>query len=99
MPKSTSVDVQARFLSALLQEHELQPRGFLLAQQIIEILPGAAAVVYLLEQDKAPHWAAKAVAGDLQLDNEVIPIDSGTLGLLARENGPLLLSGANLVRE
>ncbi|MGA9800783.1 MAG: efflux RND transporter periplasmic adaptor subunit [Terriglobales bacterium] len=99
MPKSTSVDVQARFLSALLQEHELQPRAFLLAQQIIEILPGAAAVVYLLEQDKAPHWAAKAVAGDLQLDNEVIPIDSGTLGLLARENRPLLLSGANLVRE
>jgi hypothetical protein len=32
MPKSTSVDVQARFLSALLQEREVQPRAFLLAQ-------------------------------------------------------------------
>ena len=49
MPKSTSVELQARFLSALLQEREVQPRASLLAQQIIEILPCAAAVVYLLE--------------------------------------------------
>jgi RND family efflux transporter MFP subunit len=100
MPKSTSVDVQARFLSALLQEHEVQPRAFLLAQQIAEMLPGAAAVVYLLEGHEAtPHWSAKAVAGDLQVDDHVIPVDSGTLGLLARQSQPLLLSGAKLVRE
>ena len=52
MPKSTSVELQARFLSALLQEREVQPRAFLLAQQIAEILPGAAAVVYLLQEDQ-----------------------------------------------
>ena len=51
MPKSTSVELQARFLSALLQEREVQPRASLLAHQIVEILPGAAAVVYLLQQD------------------------------------------------
>ena len=39
------------------------------------------------------------MAGDIHLDDEVIPFDSGTLGLLAKENQPLLLSGANLVRE
>ncbi len=100
MPKSTSVDVQARFLSALLQEREVQPRAFLLAQQITEILPGAAAVVYLLEDDQEiTRWSPKAVAGDIHLDDDAIPIDSGTLGLLARESQPLLLSGANLVRE
>jgi GAF domain-containing protein len=100
MPKSTSVDVQARFLSALLQEHEVQPRAFLLAQQVTEILPGAAAVVYLLEaHEKTARWSAKAVAGDLRVEDDVIPVDSGTLGLLARESQPLLLSGAKLVRE
>jgi RND family efflux transporter MFP subunit len=100
MPKSTSVDVQARFLSALLQEHEVQPRAFLLAQQITEMLPSAAAVVYLLEEnDETARWSAKAVVGDIHLEDAVIPLDSGTLGLLAKERQPLLLSGANLVRE
>ncbi len=100
MPKSTSVDVQARFLSALLQEHEVQPRAFLLAQQITEILPGAAAVVYLLEEhEQTARWSARAVAGDLRVEDDSIPADSGTLGRLAKESQPLLLSGANLVRE
>jgi GAF domain-containing protein/multidrug efflux pump subunit AcrA (membrane-fusion protein) len=99
MPKSTSVDVQARFLSALLQEHEVQPRALLLARQIVEMLPGAAASVYLLEQHgETTNWSSKAVAGDLQVDG-TIPVDAGTLGLLAKEGQALLLSGANLVRE
>jgi RND family efflux transporter MFP subunit len=99
MPKSTAVDVQARFLSALLQEREVQPRALLLAQQVTELLPGAA-VVYLLEaDDETTRWSAKAVVGDIHLEDAVIPLDSGTLGLLAKERQPLLLSGANLVRE
>jgi RND family efflux transporter MFP subunit len=99
MPKSTSVDVQARFLSALLQEHEVQPRALLLAQQITEMLPGAAVVVYLLEQgEESAIWSPKAAAGDLRVD-DAIPVNSGTLGFLAKESQPLLLSGANLVRE
>src|SRR3954466_14510798 len=99
MPKSTSVDMQARFLSSLLQECEVQPRAVLLARQITEILPGAAAVVYLLDEvDEKTRWSSKAVAGDIHLD-EVISLDSGTLGLLAKDNRPMQLSGANLVRE
>src|SRR5450631_3526551 len=74
MPKSTSVDVQARFLSALLQEHEVQPRALLLARQITEMLPGGAAAVYLLEeQGETRRWSAKAVAGDLRIEENVIP--------------------------
>ena len=100
MPKSASVELQARFLSALLQEREVQPRAFLLAHQITEIHPGAAAVVYLLEEEQGTmRWSPKAVAGDIHLDDSLIPLDSGTLGLLARQNQPLLLSGATLVRE
>ncbi len=102
MPKSTSVELQARFLSALLQVREVQPRASLLAQQIVEILPGAAAVVYLLEHDEHEgnvRWSPKAVAGDIHLDDAAIPMESGTLGQLARENQPLLLSGSTLVRE
>ena len=78
MPKSTSVDVQARFLSTLLQEHEVQPRALRLTQQITEMLPGGAAVVCLLEQhEESTTWSAKAAAGDLQADN-AIPVDSGS---------------------
>ena len=67
--------MQARFLSALLQEREVQPRAFLLAQQITEILPGSAAVVYLLEEDvkERPAGLSKAVAGDIHLDNDSHP--------------------------
>ena len=101
MPKSASVELHARFLSALLQEREVQPRAFLLAQQVAEILPGAAAVVYLLQEDQegTTHWSAKAVAGDIHLDDSVILLDSGTLGLLAKQGQPLVLSGGTLVRE
>ncbi len=80
----------------------MQPRAFLLAQQIIEIFPGAAAVVYLIEQDEreaTKHWSPKAVAGDIHLDDAVIAAGSGTLGLLAKESQPLLMFGATLVRE
>ena len=67
IPKSTSVDVQARFLSALLQEHEVRPRALLLAQQITEVPPSAAVVVYLLEQgEESAIWSSKAAAGDLR---------------------------------
>ena len=72
---------------------------FLLAQRVAEILPGAAAVVYLLQEDHegTTHWSAKAVAGDIHLDDSVILLDSGTLGLLAKQGQPLVLSGGTLV--
>ncbi len=101
MSKSTSVEFQARFLSSLLQELEVQPRAFLLARQIVEVLPGAAAVVYLLKEDGdgMTHWSPKAVEGDIHLDAGLIPSDSGTLGQLAVHSQPFLMSGTTLVRE
>src|SRR4029077_19336074 len=98
MSKSTSVEFQARFLSSLLQELEVQPRAFLLARQIVEILPGAAAVVYLLKEDGdgMTHWSPKAIDGDIHLDAGLIPSDSGTLGQLAVHSQPLLMSGTTL---
>ena len=45
------------------------------------------------------QWSPKAVAGDIHLDDAAIPMESGTLGHLARESQPLLLSGSTLVRE
>jgi GAF domain-containing protein len=57
-------------------------------------------VVYLLEEgEETTQWSPKAVAGDIHLDDAAIPIDSGTLGLLAGESQPLLFAGANLIRE
>jgi len=87
MPRLTSIELQARFLSALLREREVQPRAVLLAQQITELLPGAAAIVYLLEADEETTvWSPTAVAGDVHLDEATIPVDAGTLGLLFKES-------------
>ena len=44
------------------------------------------------------RWSAKASPARF-LDHDAIPADSGTLGRLAKGSQPLLLSGANLVRE
>jgi hypothetical protein len=69
-----------RFLFALLQEHEVQPRAFLLAQQITEKLQGSAAVIHLLElHEQTARWSAKAVAGD-QKNREAGKIAPASLG-------------------
>jgi RND family efflux transporter MFP subunit len=103
MQPSGDVEVSARLLSAMLRERESAPRAALLAQQAAELVPGGAAIVYVLNSGDPPAvpatWTAKATAGEISLDDPTVPADSGTLGTLAQEQQPLLFSGNELTRE
>ncbi|HKM85561.1 MAG TPA: efflux RND transporter periplasmic adaptor subunit [Terriglobales bacterium] len=87
----------------MLRERESAPRAALLAQQAAELVPGGAAIVYVLNSGDPPAvpatWTAKATAGEISLDDPTVPADSGTLGTLAQEQQPLLFSGNELTRE
>jgi RND family efflux transporter MFP subunit len=103
MQPSGDVEVSTRLLSAMLRERECAPRSLLLAQQAAELVPGGAAIVYVLNSGAPPAvpatWTAKATAGEIRLDDPTIPVESGTLGTLAQDQQPLLFSGNELTRE
>jgi RND family efflux transporter MFP subunit len=85
--------------AALLREREVRPRAALIAQAALELFPGSAAAVYVIEDPEHPEWTSKAIVGEIHLDEQVIPIDSGTLGALAEDRQPLTYSGSSLNRE
>jgi RND family efflux transporter MFP subunit len=84
----------------LLAAQELIPRARIIASTIADVLPGTAVNVYhlsLLGGDQV--WVPKATVGEVSVQAETVPADTGVLGeLLARKKGRHL-SGKNLVRE
>jgi transcriptional regulator with GAF, ATPase, and Fis domain len=57
-------------------------------------------VLYLVEEDQENQfWSAKATAGEVHLDAAVIPLESGTLGVLAEHRETILFAGNELARE
>jgi RND family efflux transporter MFP subunit len=96
---SSSVDISGKLLTALLREREVQPRAALIAQAVGELFPGGAAVVYAIEDPDDPKWTSKAVVGEIHLDEQVVPLDSGMLGALAEDPQPTIYAGSKLVRE
>lgn len=99
-PKSKSPDLTQHLLGALLRTLEVRPRAQLIVQQAVESLPDAAAVLYLIEEiGETPVWTAMGMAGDIHLDAEAIPLESGTLGVLAERREALLFARDELTRE
>lgn len=96
---SGSANLLRKLRANLLREHEVAPRALLLAQEAADIVRGAAAVVYLLEQDEPGGWLARAVAGEIHLENELVPLDSATLAGILRDRKPALFQGSDLIRE
>jgi RND family efflux transporter MFP subunit len=90
------VDLSARLLAA----QELIPRARIIARTIAEQLPGTAVNVYLLfSLDNDEVWVPKATIGDVSVQAENVPAESGTLGELLAQKKVLLRSGKNLLRE
>ena len=96
--KSGSAEVSGKFLSILFREREVAARAALIAQHASELFPDSASILYLIHETDAA-WEVKAVAGDVHLENEKIPLDTGTLGILAGQRTQLLFSGSELRRE
>ena len=88
----------AEFAASLLAHHEVGPRAQLTADQIVQLLPGAAVVVYVIEDQDDPAWIPKATAGDITV-SEGVEFDAGTLGAVAEHKTFQTFSGGDLQRE
>jgi RND family efflux transporter MFP subunit len=99
--QSSSLSLNMAALSArLLEEREVSPRARITAQILAEALPGSAVNVYAVAPlPEGDAWAVMATAGEAAAPEAKIPLQTGTLGILARDPIPLLFEGRSLSRE
>ncbi len=88
----------APFAAALLTQQEVGPRAQVIADQIAQLLPGIAVVVYVIEDQQNPAWTPKATAGEITV-GDVTEFDSGTLGTVAANKTFMQFEGSDLQRE
>lgn len=84
------------FAGRLLAEREVAPRARVIVAEASRRLAGASVTVYLFNPDTEPRWSSKASVGDISAPAEC---EALTLAMVAEQQEPLLLSGADLVRE
>lgn len=90
----------AAFSARLLEQQEVSPRSRIVTQTISDAFPGTAVNVYLtVSQPEGDAWTAIASAGEAAVPETTIPLQLGTLGILANEPKPLLFEGSALSRE
>ena len=88
------------FSARLLDEQELLPRARVTAQAFATAHPGSDVNVYAVSTlPDGESWVLLATAGDATVPDGAIPLDTGTLGILAREPKPLCFEGHTLIRE
>jgi RND family efflux transporter MFP subunit len=84
----------------LLTAQDSTSRARIIARQFADAVPGCCVTIYLLgEEDARSVWFPKAGAGDSDVRASKAPADAGTLGELAADPAPMLLSGPRLSRE
>ena len=88
----------AEFASALLARAEVGPRAQVAAEQVAQLLPGTAVVVYIVEDLDNPAWTPKAIAGDVTV-GKTMEFSAGTLGTVAERRALVVLEGVDLQRE
>ena len=88
----------AEFAAALLAQPEVRPRAQITADQVAELLPGSAVVVYVVEDQENPSWTAKATAGEVTVA-EAMEFREGTLGAVAENKTLQVFEVAQLKRE
>jgi len=88
----------AEIAAALLAQPEVSSRARVIADQVAEHLPGAAAVVYVIQDQGNPSWTAKATAGEITV-GQVMDFNAGTLGAVAESRTIQVFEAANLQRE
>ena len=87
------------FVAALLAEREVAPRAHITANQIAEIFPGMAVVVYTVEEGaEGKQWSPKAKF-EISLEDPAVAFDAGTLGAMAERNEAVVFPGSELARE
>ena len=90
----------AAFSAQLLENREVVPRARIIAQAVTALFPAAAVNVYLLATAEGDQvWAPQATAGEVTVHESAVPAAQGTLGMLATQARPFVLTAKKLVRE
>jgi RND family efflux transporter MFP subunit len=83
----------------LLEAQEVAPRARTVARSLAGLLPASAVNVYVVsETDEGEVWTVRGTVGDAAPD-KTVPLDAGSLGILAADPRPHLLAGKTLIRE
>src|SRR5208283_1836103 len=88
----------AEFAAALLARTEVSPRAQVTAEQLAQLLPGVAVVVYIIEDLENPAWSRKAIAGEVEVGGSM-EFSAGTLGSVAENKTLMVFECADLQRE
>lgn len=86
------------YAAALLARPEVGPRAQVTADQVAQLWPGTAVVVYVIEDPDNPEWSRKAIAGEVEV-GATLEFSSGTLGSLSENKSLLVFEGEDLQRE
>jgi RND family efflux transporter MFP subunit len=68
------------------------------AEQITQLLPGTAVVVYIIEDLDNPAWTCKAIAGEVEVGT-TLEFGVGTLGAVTENKTLMVFEGSDLQRE
>jgi len=88
----------ADLAGTLLSQQEVMPRAQAIAEEVASLFPGAAVVVYVIEDQGNPAWSAKAIAGDVDV-NEVIDFNHGPFASVAESKRLQVFEATDLKRE
>jgi len=90
---------KAELWTKLLAQLESGPRSRILAEAVSALLPDAAVLIFAITESEPEFWTLKAALGDVSVSERILPLDSGTLGAVAREKGILQFTANELDRE
>jgi len=96
--RPASAVAMTELAATLLAQPEVIPRAQLIADRVIELLPGTACVVYVIPDQENPVWTAKVTAGEITV-GETVEFNAGTLGSVAESKSLQVFEGAGLQRE
>jgi RND family efflux transporter MFP subunit len=101
MPTESSISSVRliEFAASLLSQREVIPRARLTAEQVAQIIPASAVVVYVIIDQQAPIWIPKAMAGEIAMGVEEVEFEAGTLGAAAEIKGIAVFGTPELSRE
>jgi RND family efflux transporter MFP subunit len=88
----------AEIAAALLAQSEVAARARVIAEQIADLFPDTAVVVYVIQDQQNPRWDVKATVGEVKV-GRVLDFNAGTLGAVAESRTLQVFESASLQRE
>jgi RND family efflux transporter MFP subunit len=87
------------FAASLLAHREVVPRARLTADQLAQMFPGSAVVVYVIMDQENPVWTPKATSGEIRVGTQEVEFHAGTLGAAAEAKSTVMFGSGELARE